>query len=330
VRRSLNAHASPLAVAIVDRGVRLPGVIAADAVALDLPVPVDGGDGEDAPCLLVVERSTTTPAAPRRTVAQRVVRSTYRKGSQRTANPQHQALRRTVREFEDGDNAVGEGILATGDPSLDLIGLAVGGVLAGIDLFRRGQAERQAMEALAATPPTLENVAWEPYTYEATTVDAERAGRLRMALVDRRSGRSWQATDEVIETRRFVVAAGRHAKDRDLLEGHGGNVVTEADVAVWEQAGLRPPLSVLLATLAGAAGEGAPGDLATVAATWAATAPTAATLAAPRLASAGRRGFSVEQTALADGTHRYRLVEPAAGGQAEGATQGTRPLTAGP
>jgi hypothetical protein len=279
----------------------------------------------------VVERSTTTPTAPRRLLAQRVVRSTYRKGSQHTANPEHEALRRAVRELEDGDDAAGEGILATGDPSLDLIGLAASGVLTGIDLFRRGQAERRAMEALAATPPTVENVVWEPYTYAATTVEAERARRLRMALVDRRLGRSWQATHEARETRRFVVAAGRHAKDRDLLEGYGGNVVTTEDVAVWEQAGLRPPLSVLLATLAGAAGDGAPGDLATVAAAWVANAPTAAaTLAAPEPAATGRRSLSIEQTALADGTHRYRLVEPAAGGRADGATEWPRPITAEP
>jgi hypothetical protein len=328
-RRRLDARASPLAVAVVDRGARLPGVIAAEAVALDLPVPVDG-DGEDAPCLVVVERSTTAPAAPRRLLAERVVRSTYRKGSHRTANPEHQALRRAVRELEDGDDRVGEGILATGDPGLDLIGLAASGVLAGIDLFRRGQAERQADEALAATPPTVEHVVWEPYTYEATALEAERAGRLRMALVDRRLGRSWQATHEVLETRRFVVAAGRHAKDRDLLEGYGGNVATMADVTVWEQAGLRPPVSVLLATLAGAAGEGAPGDLATIAAAWSAAAPTATILAAPEPAAAGRRSLSVEQTAMADGTHRYRLVEPAAGGRAEAATHGTPPLTAKP
>jgi hypothetical protein len=328
-RRRLDVRASPLAVAVVDRGARSPEATATEAVALDLPVPIDGGDGGDVPCLVVVERPTTTPAAPRRLVAHRVVRSTYRKGSQRKANPEHQALRRTVRELEDGGDAAGEGILATGDPSLDLIGLAASGVLAGIDLFRRGQAERQVNEALAATPPTVEHVAWEPYTYEVTTVEAERTGRSRMALVDRRLGRSWQATHEVLETRRFVVAAGRHAKDRDLLEGYGGNVVTAADVAVWEQAGLRPPLSALLATMASAAGEGTPGDLATIAAAWAATAPTA-TVMAPEPATAGRRGLSVEQTALADGTHRYRLVEPAAGERAEGATHGTRPLTAGP
>ena len=129
-------------------------------------------------------------AAPRRLVAQRVVRSTYRRGSQRTTNPEYQALRRTTRELEDED-AAGDTILATGDPGLDLIGLAAGSILGGIDLFRRGQAERQAEEALAATPPTVENVAWEPYTYEATTVEAARAGRLRVALVDRGQHRSW-------------------------------------------------------------------------------------------------------------------------------------------
>jgi hypothetical protein len=72
-----------------------------------------------------------------------------------------------------------------------------------------------------------------------------------------------------------------------------------------------------------------PGDLATITAAWAAATPTA-TVAAPEPAAAGQRSFSIEQTAMADGTHRYRLVEPAAGERAEGATHGARPLTAEP
>ena len=52
------------------------------------------------------------------------------------------------------------------------------------------------------------------------------------------------------------------------------------------------------------------------------------TLAVPNF-RLGRRHRAVEQTAMADGTHRYRLVEPAASGSTDEATRGT-PLTAEP
>lgn len=288
----------------------------------DLPVPTDGH--EHAPCLVLVDRSATARAAPRRLLAHEVVRSTYRRGSRGIADPEHTELRRALREPDDED---GVEVLATGDPGVDLIGLLAGGVLDGIDRFRRASAEKQARAALAATPASLEEVVWEPYTYEVTTIEAARSGVLRAALVDRRLGLAWPIERVVRETRRFSVAAGRNAKDRQLLESPGGDQAVAADVTVWEHGGLQPSLSGLMGLLAAAPGDGVALDARGLATAWAtapvhlAASPSGAADADPDPPTAESgdgpvmsppRASSVEQVVTADGVRRYRLVAPAA------------------
>ena len=229
-----------------------------------------------------------------------------------------------MRELDDED---GGEVLATGDPGLDLIGLFAGGVLDGIDRFQRGSAEKQTRAALAATPASLEQVVWEPYTYEVTTVEAARSGILRAALVDRRLGLAWPVERPMRETHRFGVAAGRNVKDRQLLESPGGDLVVAADVTVWEHAGLQPSLTGLVGLLAAAPGDGVALDAPGLAAAWATTplrlaeAPSGTADAGPDMSTAtpdpapimrSRRTSSVEQLVTADGVRRYRLVTPAA------------------
>ena len=120
------------------------------AVLADLPLPAEAG--ADVRCLVLVERSPTKRAAARRPLAHEVVRSTYRVGSERQANPDYVALRRRLREVESDE---GLGIMATGDPGLDLIGLIGGVVLNGIGTINRAQSAAAMRERLAATPATL-------------------------------------------------------------------------------------------------------------------------------------------------------------------------------
>jgi len=319
-RRRLPPETAPLALQVLDGGRPLPAVAASEAVRPDLPVPLDVGGA--APCLLLVERPLSARAEPRRRLAHEVVRSSYRRGSRSAANPEHAQLRRAVRELEDGDRA---DILATGDPGLDLIGLLAGGVLDGIDRFRRGRAAEQARDALAAMPARLEEPVWEPYSYEVTRIEATREGWLRAALVDRRADRAWVVERAVRETRRFDVATGRSAKDRALLEGPDDAVATAADVAVWEQVGLQPSLSGLVELLAAVPGDGTALDPVGIAAAWAgapvrpAETPAGIVDALPDQAlpdlddaagAAPPRASAVEQVVTADGVRRYRLADP--------------------
>lgn len=339
-RQGLAPEASPMALAVIDRGVVLPAEAADLAVARDVPLPVAARLDGPAPCLLLVDRGASVRAAARRPVAHELVRSAYRRGTRRTPSQERADLERAAREVGRGG---GPEVLATGDPGVDLIGLLAGSVLDGIDLFRRRSEAERLRAARAATPAAVEEPVWEPYTYDVTTVEAARFGSLRAALVDRGRGRGWRINREVREVRTFRVAAGRSPRDRDLIEGRAGTVALPADVEVWELGGLRPRVSELLALLAEAIAAGRPeaASPATVVAGWAgapnllAASPAAASPdgepepepaagpvprsaegaegaagCPPRPAAAGRASL-VEQVAAADGTRRYRLVAAA-------------------
>ncbi|MFL5336874.1 MAG: hypothetical protein ACJ8H8_27785 [Geminicoccaceae bacterium] len=297
--RRLEPAAAPIAYGVRDAAIMLSPAAAQAAVLADLPLPASAG--ADVHCLVLVERSSTKKAAPRRFLEHEVVQSTYQAGSERQPNPDYVALRRRLRETESDK---GLGIMATGDPGLDLIGLIGGVVLNGVGAINRAQSAAAMRERLAGTPATLTSQSWEPYTFEVTTIEAARSGQLRAALVDSRSNRAWPMEREMVEQRRFRVANGRRARDRGLLEGGGADLVETADVAVWEQGGLRPSLAGLAKLLAAVDTPGIAGGLAALA--------PVEPLPAPATTS-GRTG-SVEQIVAADGVRRYRLreAEPAA------------------
>ena len=300
----LDPATATLAFGVRDGSAILPPAAAETAVAVDLPLPAEAS--AEFHCLVLVDRAPTRKAAPRRPLAHEVVRSTYRGGSERRTNPEYVALRQRLRDVEGGGDA---GIMATGDPGLDLIGLIGGVVLNGMGAFSRAQNEAAARQRLAVTPATLATQSWEPYTFEVTTVEASRAGLLRAALVDRVSNLAWPIERNVVERRSFRVANGRRARDRGLLEGGGADLVETADLAVWEQGGLRPSLLAVAKQLAAVDVPGVPGGIA------------ALRVAEPLPEATGTTGRtgSVEQVVTADGVRRYRLreLEPATGVKVE-------------
>lgn len=304
-----------MAVAIVEHGLALPDVMAAQLLVDDLPVPVTGQlDAAHPRCLLLLERGETEAAAPRRSLAHEMVRSTYGRGTRRVGNPDHAALKQAMREVEEDD---GPRILATGDPATDLVGLIAGTVLSGMDLFARRRQENELRAALAATPAAHEEPTWEPYSYGVTTVETARTGSLRAALIDRHARAAWGTAEQVREVRTFRVASGRHARDRDLLERSAGSALVEADLEVWEKGGLRPTLSSLLSRLAAARPlpAGTPTDPMSLAASWQKPLPQARAIQPASGAPLPPEAIPdrlVEQVVMPDGTRHYRLVTPAA------------------
>lgn len=244
-RARLGSEAAPLAIAVRDGSIPLAS---AAAVAPDLPLPIDDGTAR---CVVVVERAASARAAPRRPVAHEIVRSTYRAGGAGRANPEYRRLQRELGRLESPD---GIDLVATGDPGVDLIGLIAGSVLQGIGAALDGQAASAARGRLAATPPTLAAAVWEPYAFEVTTIEATRSGHLQARLFDRATAEAWTLEEPVVERRLFRVASGRRSRDRGLLEGGGSDLVATADISVWEQAGLRPSLTGLVAALGEIAG----------------------------------------------------------------------------
>jgi hypothetical protein len=292
----LDPATAPLALAVRAGPTPLPP---AEAVALDLPLPPDDGSAR---CVLVVAPAPTVRAAPRRPLAHEIVRSTYRVAGGGRPNPDYRRLQQELRRV---DRSGDLDFLATGDPGIDLIGLIAGGVLQGIDAALAGRAEAGLRAALAATPPTLAEPRWEPYSFEVTTIEATRSGRLRVQLVDRTSDRAWDLDEPVVERRRFRVASGRRARDRGLLEAGGDGLVAMTTVAVWEQEGLRPNLTWLVAALGASTGPGRP------AAEIEAAAPAAGPAGSGDPPNVPSGSGAVESAIGADGVRRFRLREPA-------------------
>jgi hypothetical protein len=212
-------------------------------LAGDLSLPHDDGLRR---CALIVEIDRGAPAAPRRVLAHERVRSVYRASAAGRPNPEYRRLQAELRRVE-GDEA--PAVLATGDPSLDLIGLVAGSVLDGIAAAVDAHHASAIRDRLASTPARLGEVAWEPYSFEVTTVEATRSGSVRAFLLDRGTGGVFPLEETLHETRRFRVAQGRRARDRGLLEGGGDGLVDPDEVTAWEQASIRPSLVSLLAGL---------------------------------------------------------------------------------
>lgn len=323
-RRALPPASSPFALAVVERGLPLPGDTAAWLVAPDFPLPAtDSLDAAPPRCLVMVERADTTAAAVRRPLGTEVVGSSYHGGTRRVKNPDHAALKDAADELERADSP---GMMSTGDPGIDLIGMLAGAVLDGIDLVGRQRRAANLRTALAETPASVDEPVWQPYTFRVSTLQAERASYLRAALVDRTSGAVWYVAEPLREVKTFRIAAGRHARDRELLEARAGIAASEADIDVWEEGGLRIALSELLARLATATPAAGTSGAASLAAAWAShPPPRVAGLDAGRsriepaagpepAAEPGgathRSGSLVRQEVLPDGTRRYRLVSP--------------------
>lgn len=216
---------------------------APSAVAGDLPLPPDDGLRR---CALIVAIEPNGEDSPRRLLAHERVRSAYRASATGRANPEHRRLQAELRALERDE---GPGILATGDPGLDLIGLVAGSILDGISAAIDAQRANTLRQRLASTPARLEEGAWEPYSFEVETVEATRSGKVRAFLLDRTTAVVFPLEETVGQTRRFRVAQGRRARDRGLLEGGGDGLVDAEDVTVWEQEGIQPDVAALLAAL---------------------------------------------------------------------------------
>lgn len=264
-RERLPAGGATLAVAVVDRGgallspAEVPGHL-----EVDLPLALAREVGE-ADCLVVAGVARrTAEGGGRRLVGHEVVRSEYRSGTRRAADAGR--TRRAARDEDDGGGGLGGlGVMRTGDPALDLVGLVAGGLIRGVGRLWSARDEAAAAglgpdEGVAAPGP--EAAVYRPYTYEVSLFEMERAGVVGAALVDRAAGRVHEARHAVRERRTFPLAKGRHAADRGLLERTGRQAVLEADLDLFAEQPPRPRLSDILRALAAGGGEGRPGGVA--------------------------------------------------------------------
>lgn len=207
------------------------GIVATRPVAADIPVRT-----ATAPCRLEVGLITPLDPAPAQAVAHRIVRSAYRSGASRSRNPRWEELDDAERRVNDRSSGGGR-LLATGDPTLDMIGLFGKAVLGGIDWLGRRAAGGAIEAERAGTERSLETDRWAPYTYDVTTMAADRVAVVEVSL-EGLSGSPVVARALLREAREIEIAKGRHRSDRGLLEDAGGVAGTASDLDLWRS---QPP-----------------------------------------------------------------------------------------
>jgi hypothetical protein len=200
------------------------------------------------------------PGGGRRLVGHETVTSEYRSSTRRQVNPEYRRLRAMVDEEEEGGG--GGQVMRTGDPLMDLIGLAAGTVIRGVSQLRPAKAT--AAEQLGQTQRYIEEASFSPYTYEITSLEVGRVAKLSLALVDRGAGRALEVEQTIRERQVFPVAEGRHRADRGMIEGAGPQAVLATDVAVFETSAPRPKISSLLQALIDTPGEDRPATAAEI------------------------------------------------------------------
>lgn len=224
---------------------RLDPAAAPIAVAATIPVIQDfpAAAAPGGRCRLEVAQLELVAAPRPRPISVSTVTSAYNKGSRRTTNARWTELKGAEEEIE--DEASAPGILRTGDPSLDLIGLFAGAVIGGVDRARKAWAKRDVDDELARTERYADEAQWAPYTYELETVEAERAALFEAALEDASARVVAKAAPLVRERRRFEVAKGRHRSDRALLE-ETATAVSENELRIFQGQAPAPKASELL------------------------------------------------------------------------------------
>lgn len=240
----------------------------AGALALDidvaLPVTTPERVALDARCLLVVARPAAPEGVQRRNLGRQTVRSEYESRRERRANPEYVTARQALAEARRDERRQDPArVHATGDLTLDVIGLVAGGLIQGIGGWLGSKDLDAAKAKLDATPPFLEEPVYASYRLTVEEVEVERTVGARLALVDTAAGTVRDGRRRLTERRTLSVADGLHPRDREVREGRA-RWVQPAAVRELEAQPLRVRLSDVLAWSLAETGAAPPrpGDLA--------------------------------------------------------------------
>jgi hypothetical protein len=245
------AHAPPFAVALATPASSLEWV-RADAVPLIADLPLDSYEDQAdaaaaAPCLLLVAQPGEVQTA-HRVVDFQTVASEYQSGVRSEKNPDYDAAQARLREAERETKRRGSGILRVGDPLLDLVGLAVGGVIAAFDQVGSNDDVDDALASLKETPRSRDRPVYQAYEFERSTVRAGKEAAIGVALRDLRRDRMWRSEVRQTEMRQLAVLEGLDPRDRDY-EQHRAGAMSREEFEHWQRQPPQLPISALVTAL---------------------------------------------------------------------------------
>jgi hypothetical protein len=204
----------------------------------------------EAPCRLLIGAAEEILGEAGPSLGVETIAAEYRARTQRRPNPDYDIAREAVREARRSDRSAGGGKLAaSGDVGIDLLSLAITGVLQGMGALLDRNELAQAEARLAGTPRTIEEDVFAPYELRLENLELTRRASLPVTLVDVPAGRYWTASVPVIERRKVQLARNLRAGDRAKLEGRAA-YLSSTELAALEAEAPTLDGSALLGTIA--------------------------------------------------------------------------------
>lgn len=176
------------------------------------------------------------------------VRSSFQNGSRREKNPAYEAAQARLRQAERASKPGKSSIISVGDPLIDLIGTVIGGAITGVRQWGAGDPVEEAIDALVATPRSIEQPMFRSYHFERVRFRASREAVMPVILTDRTTQQSWRISLKRRENKDIAVLDGLDRQDRDYAE-HRDNSMTDQEFRQWQANSPDLPLEDMIASL---------------------------------------------------------------------------------
>jgi len=160
------------------------------------------------------------------------MRSRYQSGTRREKNPAYEVAQARLRKAEKKAKPGNSSITKVGDPLIDLVGILIGGALTGLGQWGAGDELEEALDALLATPSSIDHPVYKSYHFERTRVRARREAVLPVTLTDRQLQQSWQTSLKRREVRELFLVTGLDRQDEHYAQ-HQQDSVTEDGLQRW-------------------------------------------------------------------------------------------------
>ncbi len=207
--------------------------------------------GDSASRCLIRLGETEDHRAEHRVLSREQVRSSFQSGSHREKNPAYDAAQARLRQAERANKPGKSSLISVGDPLIDLVGTLVGGALTGIGQWGEGDQVEEAIDALMATPRSVEHPVYRSYHFERKTIRASREAIVPMTLTDRDLRRSWRISLKRREVKDLAVLDGLDRQDRNYAQ-YRQDSMTGQEFRQWQAEPPEMPLEDMIAGLLGA------------------------------------------------------------------------------
>lgn len=168
-------------------------------------------------------------AVDRKITGRRSVQSRYVSGEMRVPNPAFSSAQAEFISAQSNLNSI-----RTSNALNPAMNIAVA-ILQAAAVGAAAARVNEAQQALAATPPTLVEKVYTPYSFEVVTVSAERALEYEVLLVDRPTQSAKRIPRTSRSSRSFELAYGLRSDDPEI-NLHRRSYEAESALAAWEGA----------------------------------------------------------------------------------------------